>query len=743
MATNLAAIGIPNVIVNTIPPSPLLNGVPSNVIGIVGTATYGAVNSPTIIGTLQDYVSKFGNPQNAVFDLGTPLYNAVQQGANSFVCVRVTDETDVQALADILDEDDATGAVLSAKYTGTLGNTINAALSTGSNNTDASPSYKLTIYFSGGVPEVFDNISGTGVAFWTALVDAVNLGQGNNRPPSQICVASLESFISSVTVDTAGSYATLPTFGTSGNGTGEVLSGTMKAASSTVAVRGTGYVPADTITLTGGTHTINSVLTVSKTELATISVNAGGSNYLVGDTITLAGGTFSTPVLLTVSTVSGGAVTGVTITNRGAYTVNTASFTQSATSGVGTGATFNTAVWGVNSVTVSTPGAYTALPSSPVAQGSTSGSGTGATFTVLWGLLSIQVNSAGSGFDDTSEFTVTGGGGTGGATGTLNIGSAGVPVKDSYQLSGGTNGNTNVTDADLIGVDTGVRTGMYALRSTLASISVLSDQTDSTYWTNQISFGLSERQYMIGTMSAGYYSNISGAVSAKQTAGIGDYSFKLMLGDWIYINDPFNNVTRLTSPQGFVAGILSVQQPSGSSLNKKLNGVVATQKTAANTVYSDADLLQLQVGGIDVITKPIPASSSAFGVRLGLNTSGSPTTNGDNYTRMVNFLADTFEFGLGDFIGLPQTPDVQRDARNTLQSFLQNLNDLGLIGTIDGTSPFRVTLDLTNNPINSVALGFMIADIQVTLYSIILQFVINLQAGQSVQIQVLPTQLIA
>lgn len=192
MATNLAAIGIPNVIVNTIPPSPLLNGVPSNVIGIVGTATYGAVNSPTIIGTLQDYVSKFGNPQNAVFDLGTPLYNAVQQGANSFVCVRVTDETDVQALADILDEDDATGAVLSAKYTGTLGNTINAALSTGSNNTDASPSYKLTIYFSGGVPEVFDNISGTGVAFWTALVDAVNLGQGNNRPPSQICVASLE-----------------------------------------------------------------------------------------------------------------------------------------------------------------------------------------------------------------------------------------------------------------------------------------------------------------------------------------------------------------------------------------------------------------------------------------------------------------------------------------------------------------------------------------------------------------------
>src|SRR5690606_22128978 len=138
------------------------------------------------------------------------------------------------------------------------------------------------------------------------------------------------------------------------------------------------------------------------------------------------------------------------------------------------------------------------------------------------------------------------------------------------------------------------------------------------------------------------------------------------------------------SPGGFVAGVLATQLPSNSSLNKIMAGIVATQKTYDHQVYSEADLAALQTGGIDVITRPIPASDFAFGVRLGINTSGNATTIGDNHTRMINFLAQTCEQGLGGFIGLPQTEDVQREARNTLQSFLQNLQQLKLIGTLNG-----------------------------------------------------------
>src|SRR5690606_19888245 len=204
-----------------------------------------------------------------------------------------------------------------------------------------------------------------------------------------------------------------------------------------------------------------------------------------------------------------------------AYTANAASFTQAATSGVGTGATFDTTVWGVNTVTVDTAGAYTALPSSPVAQGSTSGAGTGCTLTVLWGLLSVAVSAGGSGYDSTSGLSVTGGGGSGGATGTLSLSSPLAPALSTYTLSGGTNGNNNVTDNTLIGQDVVPRKGMYALRNSGASVVDLCDVTDSATYTTQIAYGLSEGAEMIMTGAAGQ--SISAAITAKQTVGADSY----------------------------------------------------------------------------------------------------------------------------------------------------------------------------------------------------------------------------
>lgn len=79
--------------------------------------------------------------------------------------------------------------------------------------------------------------------------------------------------------------------------------------------------------------------------LAQVNKNAGGSGYVVGDTITLAGGTFSTAAMVTVIQVSAGAVAAIEVSNIGAYSVSTTTFTQGSTSGAGTGATFNAPVW--------------------------------------------------------------------------------------------------------------------------------------------------------------------------------------------------------------------------------------------------------------------------------------------------------------------------------------------------------------------------------------------------------------
>lgn len=742
MSFSQSQTSVPGVYVNIIPPNPLLNGVPTNIIGVVGSAQWGPVNSQVISGSMQEFVAKFGNPQARLYDLGSTVYAASQEGANNFVCVRVTDGTDTNAFSDLLDGSASTGVVLTSLYSGTLPNgNLTAILSKGSGYTASAPLYRLTIAFSNGVPEIFDGIGGSGAAFWSNLANAVNLGQGALRGPSQIVSATTGNNISSVSVTAAGSYATLPTLGTSGSGTGAVLNPIMGGLSGVIAAAGTGYTAADTITLTGGTHSVNAVLTVSTVKTITAAINAAGAGYNIGDTIVAAGGTFSSAAVITVDTVDGGGgILTSHVSSGGSYTVKPSGFTQGSTSGVGTGATFNTLVWGVNTVSVTTPGSYTALPASPVAQGSTSGSGTGATFTMLWKLLSVVVSSQGSGYTSSSLFTVTGGGSTGGATGTLSLGSATTPPAEAtYSFSGGTDGAANINSQILKGVDTTPRSGMYVLRNSLASVVVLSDAYDPAYWTDQVAFGQQESTFVVGTVIYGYQNNVSGAVGLKQTAGINSYNFKLMTGDWTLINDPFNNVTRYISPQGFTAGMLAVQLPSGSALNKIMNGIVATQKTAAQQIYTNADLLQLEIGGLDVITNPIPAGN-AFGVRLGVNTSSNTLQRFDNYTRMVNFLANTFRAGLGYFIGLPQTVDTRLQAKATLQSFLQNLQNLGLIGNVNGGQAFSVVLDASNNPLDQVALGFMQANIQVTLFSIIQQFVINLQAGQNIQVQTLPPQ---
>lgn len=673
--TNLAAIGVPNVVVQIVPPNPLLNGVPTNIIGVVGTATWGPVNSPIRIGSLPELLSFFGQPQNATFDMGTQVYNAMQQGAANFACVRVTDGTDASSTGTLKDSTSANALVLSALYTGTVGNTansfggLNASITLGTNYTSSVPTYKLTVWLNGGVPETFDNIGGSAGAFWTNLVSAINLGQGPQRGPSNLVRAAIPGAIASIAVTGAGSYATLPTV-TATIGSSATLAPHMKAVS------------------------------------ASIPSGGAGTGYSIADTCTVVGGTGSATII-TVDTVG---MDGEILTYH-----------------------------------ISTVGNYTVLPASPVS--TTSAGGADAEFDIQWGLLSVTVNAGGTGYTSSSVLVVSGGAGSG-ATGTLTLTtstSVNPPstVNNPYAFTGGTNGNSSVTDTTLIGSDTASpRTGMYALRNTQASVGVLADQTDPTKWATEASFGLSEGVYMIGTMANGYENNIAGAVTLKQTNNIASYAFKLMLGDWCQIFDPFNNVNRFTSPQGFVAGILATQLPSNSSLNKIMAGIIATQKTTDQQTYSDADLQQLQSGGIDVITTPIPASSNAFGVRLGVNTSGNVTTLGDNYTRMINFLAETLDQGLGGFIGLPQTLDIQNQARATLQAFLANLQYLNMIGTLNGAPAYSVILDASNNPSQQVALGYMQADVQVTLWSIIFQFVVNLQAGQSVQIQVLPPQLI-
>ncbi|MCE9565845.1 MAG: phage tail protein [Planctomycetes bacterium] len=309
---------------------------------------------------------------------------------------------------------------------------------------------------------------------------------------------------------------------------------------------------------------------------------------------------------------------------------------------------------------------------------------------------------------------------------TLGSGTTAPSVPLTVTMSGGTDGATTITSAVLVGLDTVPRKGMYALRSTGASVAMLADADDSTQWTTQVAYGLSEGTYMIMTGPAG--DTISNAVSVKSTAGIDSYAAKLLFGDWVYINDNVNNQIRLISPQGFAAGLLSNLSPEQSSLNKQMLGIVGTQKSYANQQYSNAELQTLGLAGIDVITNPVPGGRY-FGARFGHNTSSNAVVHGDNYTRMTNYIASTLNAGMGTYIGRLISPTEMNQAKATLDAFFSNMAQQGMI------QEWRVVLDLTNNPPSRTALGYQQADVKVRYLAINEFFLINVEGGQSVVIR--------
>ncbi len=304
----------------------------------------------------------------------------------------------------------------------------------------------------------------------------------------------------------------------------------------------------------------------------------------------------------------------------------------------------------------------------------------------------------------------------------------------SATLAGGTDGVTNVTQNTLIGIDGTARTGMYALRGQGCSIGVLADGDLASTFTTQIAFGLGEGVYMIGTGPSG--ATIAAAVSGKQAAGVDSYAMKIMFGDWINWYDPVNQLYRYVSPQGFAAGRLANLAPQQSSLNKPIYGIVNSQKSGQGQQignYSSADLQTLFGAGIDVISNPQPGGSY-WGCRGGFNTSSNAGIDDDSYTRLTNYVAATLAAGMGEYVGELINLTLFGNIRATLLGYLGNLLQQGVLGSLDGSTPYGVVCDNTNNPQSRTAIGYVQADVQVQYQGVNKRFLVNLQGGAGVTV---------
>jgi hypothetical protein len=305
------------------------------------------------------------------------------------------------------------------------------------------------------------------------------------------------------------------------------------------------------------------------------------------------------------------------------------------------------------------------------------------------------------------------------ATATAGAGTAS-PANATITCSGGLDGAASVTSTILLGADTIPRTGMYALRNTGIALMVLADCDASASWATQLAFAKSELCYAIAVSPSG--DTISNFASTNTQD---DPWISIILGDWVSFADGVNNVVRTVSPQGVKAGIKAVLGPHRSALNQGVAGVAGTQKSAANTNYSNAELQSIAAARGDVVAFPSPGGNY-FAFRFGRNSSSDAGKHQDNWTTMTNYLARSMGLSLGQFVGRLQTADERREAASAIGAFLENEKQNGRIDI------YSVQIDANNNPPSQVALGVQKATVLVRYLSTVEYFLVDLTGGQTV-----------
>ncbi|WP_222548394.1 phage tail protein [Asaia lannensis] len=159
-ALNTAALPVPDLYIQIAQPETLLvSSVSSGLLGIVGTASWGPKDVPTVIGSLAQCREVFAGKRATPNNLNIAVDVALHQGASQFCLVRVTDGADTAAQGSL------GNAHFTARYTGSAGNGLTLTLTR--------QNYREGMYVLTVSHEELGVTAYTGTD-WSSLQDALN-----------------------------------------------------------------------------------------------------------------------------------------------------------------------------------------------------------------------------------------------------------------------------------------------------------------------------------------------------------------------------------------------------------------------------------------------------------------------------------------------------------------------------------------------------------------------------------------
>jgi hypothetical protein len=317
-------------------------------------------------------------------------------------------------------------------------------------------------------------------------------------------------------------------------------------------------------------------------------------------------------------------------------------------------------------------------------------------------------------------------------------GSPGAPALGQFNLSGGTDGRA-VDTADLIGNNDSVPpTGIFTTNNLQPSIQQfwIAGMTDATAFPDMDAYA--QQNGIAYAIAPAINTTITQWNTILNESGIDDYQAFCPL-DWILFFDSINNVQRFVPPLAYVMGSITALSPEQSPLNKPLFNVQGTPRSIAGAPYSNVEIGQANSLGIILINNPINAGPT-FGFRTGVNR--AMTTNVAQgpveYTRMTNFLIQSFGQVLGQFIGQlqsqqPQDP-LRAAVRNLCNTFLTELQGNRQIDAYKVICDFSQTQGPGLNTPVTIPQHILNVAVQVRYLASVWFLIFTLQGGVTVQI---------
>lgn len=742
---NLATLTVPGVYGDIILPTPFLVGTPTNIEGLVGVGSWGPLNSIIPGSKPNDVALAIGPPVIRPYDIASYVAaSSMVGGSIGYFMVRVSDGTDTAATAAIQSgATNATGSItLNDNVLGVGTIVVNGTTVTfGTNvlvgpNLAATTSNLLTFLQSSAdtnINKMTYALSPTiqGVIITTSVIsgtagNAYTLTNGSSGAHVTVSGATLTGGAASgaTAMTLSGKFT-----GTLGNKIQFSIQNGTQANTYMGIIVFPGMVPEQFNNIAGptpagGTYTFTSNpapgdnITIGGTVVGFVASGAVSPQVNIGPTLAA---TLGNTMAMLITSADANLIK-FTYNINALQTVISLTANQILSTGLFAGSAGNTLTLAKSSTAI-------------VVSGATLTGGVG-NWNNFWVNLANVINN-GNAFHGPSSYTVA------------SAGAAIVPptLSSVVVLSGGTDGASNVTDAILMGQDITPRKGMYVLRGSNCDCFTLCDMSTIANLAAIVSFGLSETMLPIFASPSG--DTIQNALSTRINAGIDSPWIWYILGDWPSFNDSVNGVTRLINPSAFGIGICGNLSPQQSPLNKPLQGISSTQRTTLGQTYSDTELSIINTGGIDTILGPMSSPGGYyFSFATGRNSSSNTAANGVEYTRMTNFLIRASQSkAAGSFIGKLQSiqpnDQTRANAKSLFDGFSAQLASsqvglgIGGQGMID--TPWLVVCDLTNNPPNLQAQGYLFLYWQVRYLNVVRYFVVKFMGGGNVSVSVQDT----